>query len=412
MILEVKYNWILPEYISGSSSQAAGWAARSAVSKYVICRAHEGLSIGGREEERPAGHTAEAFGAQAEGICRHEGRVVFVPGALPGERIEALIVKPQKNFAFGRLARVLEASPERVPPPCPYYPRCGGCDCQHMSYALELSFKRRHVQDLLQRIGGIDVEVPPVLGMEAPWRYRNKTAMPVAMADGHPAAGFYMRRSHRLVPVERCLIALPESDAAARLVLRWMQSEGIATYDEESRSGILRHIVVRVARSGDVMVVLTANADELPRADSLIRQLREGLPGLVSLCLCVNKSAGNVILPDRYSVLWGKDRLTDTLCGHRFDLSPLSFFQVNAGQAEVLYQAALAMAGPQESDLVFDLYCGVGTLSSLFARKAGKVLGIEVVPQAVQDAKDNARRNGISNLDFLEGPAETLLPGW
>lgn len=354
--------------------------------------------------------TVEAFGAQAEGLCRYQGQVVFVPGALPGEEIEALIVKTQKKFAYGKLSKVLKASADRVDPPCPYYPRCGGCDCQHMSYELELSFKRQHVQDLLLRVGGIEIQVPPVLRMEEPWRYRNKTAMPVAMADGRPQAGFYMRRSHRLVPVDRCLIAMPQSDTAAQLVLSWMRDHHITPYDEESHSGILRHIVVRVARNGDVMVVLVANADELPHTDALIQQLRDEIPRLKSLCFCVNKKPGNVILPDDYTVLWGEDRLQDELCGYQFDLSPLSFFQINPFQAEQLYHAALDLADPKDDDLVFDLYCGAGTLSSLFAQRAGKVLGIEIVPQAVKDAEDNAKKNSIENLSFLEGAAEELLP--
>lgn len=352
----------------------------------------------------------EAFGAQAEGLCRYEGQVVFVPGALPGETIEALIVKTRRNYAYGKLLQVIDSSPEREDPPCPYYPRCGGCNCQHMSYQMELDFKRRHVQDLLERVAGVQVQVPAVLQMASPWRYRNKTAMPVVMVDGQAEAGFYMRRSHRLVPVTSCLIAMQESDQVSQLVLRWLREEGISAYDEQRHEGLLRHIMVRVSRSGDIMLVLVINGQTLPQAEKLVAILTKALPRLVSICISVHTAPGNVILGDSYQLLWGQDRLVDELCGFRFSLSPLSFFQVNPLQAERLYLAGLAMANPQPEDLVVDLYCGAGTLSSLLAAHCRQVLGIEIVPQAVQDARDNAAANGIRNLRFMEGAAELLMP--
>ena len=352
----------------------------------------------------------EAFGAEAEGLCRHEGQVVFVPGALPGEAIEALIVKVHRSHAFGKLLRVVEPSPEREVPPCPYYPRCGGCSCQHMRYQAELNFKQRYVQDVLARIGGLQMDVPPVLGMADPWHYRNKASQPVAEMDGQPVSGFYARRSHRVIPVDRCLIAQPQSDRAAAIVLAWMREHGIAAYDEGTHAGIIRHIMTRVNHLGQTMVTLVANAEKLPHADSLARALQADLPGFASLCLSTNTDRGNTILGSGYRTLWGEERLTDRLCGFDFALSPLSFFQVNRVQAERLYRQALAFADPCANDLVFDLYCGAGTISSVFAQHAGRVVGVETVPQAVEDARMNAQANGIDNASFLHGLAEDVLP--
>lgn len=350
------------------------------------------------------------LGSQAEGICRHQGQVIFVPGALPGETIEARILRVEKRHAYGKLQRVLSASAQRVTPPCPYYLQCGGCSCQHMDYDAELAFKRQQVDNVMRRIGGLELDVQPVLGMEEPWAYRNKTAMPVVMDAREPVAGFFARRSHRVIPVERCLIAQPQSDKAAAIVLKWMKEQGVSPYDEQTHSGLIRHIMTRVNRQGETMVVLATNGTELPHEANLIELLRAELPGFVSLCISENHAQTNVILGRGYACLWGVDRLEDTLCGSHFLLSPLSFFQINSSQAEVLYQTALSLAQPKPDDKVIDLYCGAGTISSLFARHAGEVLGIESVPQAVADAKDNAKRNGLNNLQFICGLSEEVLP--
>lgn len=352
----------------------------------------------------------EAFGSEAEGLCRHEGQVIFVPGALPGEAIEALIVKAHRSHAFGKLLRVVEASPEREEPPCPYYPRCGGCSCQHMRYEAELAFKQSHVRDVLARVGGVQIEVPPVVGMDSPWHYRNKASQPVSEVDGLPVSGFYARRSHRVIPVDKCLIAQPQSDRAAAIVLQWMRDNGISAYDEATHTGQIRHIMTRVNHRGQTMVTLAANADTLPHTQALAQALQAGLSGFASLCLSANLDKGNVILGRGYRTLWGEERLVDRLCGLDFSLSPLSFFQVNRTQAERLYQLALDFAAPTSRNLVFDLYCGAGTISSVFAPRCGRVVGIESVPQAVEDARRNAQANGIENVTFLQGAAEELLP--
>lgn len=352
----------------------------------------------------------EGFGAEAEGLCRSEGLVVFVPGALPGEQIEAQIVKVTRSHAYGRLLRVLRPSSSRVAPPCPYFPRCGGCACQHMDAAQELAFKRGVVRDALQRIGGLDIDVPQVLGMAAPWRYRNKTTMPVTMEAGRPVCGFYARRSHRVVPADACLIAHPLSDLACRLVTAWMAEHRVPAYDEEAHSGLIRHVMTRVSEKERVMVTLVVNGETIPDEEALIAALKTGLPGFASLCLSPNTRPGNTILGESYRVLFGESRLRDRLCGFDYLLSPLSFFQINRVQAERLYGLALDMADVRTDDLVIDLYCGAGTISALFAAKARQVIGIEIVPQAVEDARMNADLNALNNLSFLQGTAEDLLP--
>ncbi len=352
----------------------------------------------------------EGFGAEAEGLCRHQGRVIFVPGALPGEQVRIQIVKTLKSHAFGKLMDVLESSPQRVEPLCPYYVKCGGCSCQHMSYEAELEFKRSYIRDALSRIGGLDIKVPPVSGMADPWHYRNKTSLPVALQDGVPVSGFYMRRSHRIIPTQACLIAKPQSDIASGAVIDWMRGNGIPAYDEESHTGLIRHIMTRVSKQGEVMLALVINGQEITRQQELLEILQDRLPGLVSLCVSPNTQRGNTIMGSGFKVLWGRDHLEDKLCGYSYRLSPLSFFQVNADQAELLYLRALALAAPRPDDLVVDLYCGAGTISTLFAPLCREVIGIEIVPQTVADARQNAARNGVGNLRFLEGEAESLMP--
>lgn len=353
---------------------------------------------------------AQAFGSQAEGLCKFDGRVVFVPGVLPGETAEVLIVKVQKNHAFGKLLKVIEPSPHRTIPPCPYYPQCGGCSCQHMDYDTELKFKQAHVRDVLQRIGGLDVNVPAVIGMQEPWHYRNKTSQPVVKQDGLAVAGFYMRRSHQVIATQRCLIAQEKSDLAANIVIGWMREKEIEPYNELLHQGLVRNIMTRVNHSGESMVTLIVNAQSIPEKDSLISALKDKLPGFVSLCLSPNTEKGNTILGQNYHVLWGSDGLKDSLCGFEFTLSPLSFFQINQSQAEILYQKALELSAVKPTDLVIDLYCGAGTITSLFAKHCKEVIGIEIVPQAIIDAEKNAQDNGISNVNFLLGSAEELMP--
>lgn len=354
--------------------------------------------------------TVEDFGAQGEGICRHEGMAVFVPRALPGEKVLVQIVKVEKRHAFGRVLEVLEASPARVEPPCPYYVQCGGCVCQHMDYESQLRFKQKQVEGVMRHIAGLDIEVRPTIGMEEPWHYRNKTALPVAGDKEKPLVGYYAARSHRVVEIDKCLIAKEQSDIVHGVVREWMRLWRIAPYFEEVHKGLVRHVMTRVNRKGECMVVLVINGDKLPHHEELLVMLQSALPGLKSLCVSVNKQRGNVILGRSYETLWGEERLPDTLCGHEFHLSPLSFFQVNPVQTEKLYGTALEFAGLTGDELVADVYCGAGTISLMLARHAKHVVGIEIVPQAIEDAKENAGRNGVENAEFRVGAAEDVLP--
>ncbi|MCL2812454.1 MAG: 23S rRNA (uracil(1939)-C(5))-methyltransferase RlmD [Clostridia bacterium] len=358
----------------------------------------------------------DSFGLDAVGVCRwgEAGLVVFVPGALPGERIRARIVKVEKRHAFARLEGIDRPSPHRVEPPCPVYRRCGGCVAQHMSYPQSLEFKRLQVQDCLRRIGGAafaDVDVLPVLGLDEPWFYRNKGSFPVAGRLGAPRIGFYAPRSHEVIDAPMgCMIQHPAANRLVAAVRAWMVAHHIAPYNEAAHTGTLRHIVVRTTRAGQGMVILVSREPSLPAAEQLVEALQASEPGLASVMLCHNPARTNVILDGTLRVLWGADVLEETLCGLRFRLSPFSFFQVNPAQTEVLYEQVLAFANLTGSETVVDAYCGAGTISLLLAQKAGRVIGIESVPQAVADARANAVRNGISNAEFVLDQAERALP--
>ena len=353
--------------------------------------------------------TVERFGGEM-GIAHLDGLTMFVQGALPGETVTARAQKVEKTHAFLKTLRVLTPSESRVTPPCPYYEKCGGCVCQHMTYEASLSMKRERVRDALSRIGGLDVAVQPVIGMDDPWHYRNKTALPVGGEKGAPQIGFYAPRSHRIIDIDGCLIAKKESDEVSAILRRWMEKFEIEPYHEETRTGLIRHVMSRVSRSGQVMAVVVATAASLPHERELTAMLRAGVPGLCSLYLNINRRGDNVILGPESRLLYGEERLQDTLCGLQYALSPQSFFQVNPIQTEKLYQTAVDFAGLTGSELVADLYCGAGTISLLLARHAKKVVGIEIVPQAIRDAEENARVNGVSNAEFHAAAAEDLLP--
>ncbi len=350
----------------------------------------------------------ERFGGEM-GIAHLEGMTLFVENALPGEEVLARAQKVEKTHAFLKTLRVLSPSADRRTPPCPAYEKCGGCACQHMTYALTLEMKRERVRDALERIGGISLPVPPLIGMDEPWHYRNKTTLPVGGAKEAPRIGFFAPRSHRIVEIESCPIAHEESDRAAAALRRWMEKFQVEPYDETAHRGLIRHLMTRVSREGKVMAVIVATAC-LPHQAELIAMLRAAVPELASVYLNFNRRADNVILGRESRLLYGRERLRDTLCGLTFSLSPQSFFQVNPVQTEKLYQTALDFAGLTGDELAADLYCGAGTISLLLARRARRVIGIEVVPQAILDAQMNARENGVSNAEFHAAAAEALLP--
>ena len=353
--------------------------------------------------------TCDALGANLEGVCRHEGMAVFVPGMLPGETAPVRIIKVEKRLAYGRMdGQPEEASPERRTPDCPAYPRCGGCSGRHMSYAATLEAKRKQVQDCFQRIGKLDVTVPPVLGMAEPSAYRNKTALPVGGTEEAPCVGFYAPRSHAIIPIDRCPNAMPPADDLCRAVLAWMKANHVPYYNEETHTGLLRHIVIRVNRRHEAMVTLAVNGTSIPNPKALWDALQP--LGAVSLILNENRERTNVILGRKFRTLYGQDTLKDVLCGLTFDLSPAAFFQVNPQQTEVLYQTALDFAQLTPEDRLCDVYCGAGTISLMMARHCREVLGIEIVPQAIENAKANTARNGVTNAAFRCGAAEDVLP--
>lgn len=353
----------------------------------------------------------DALGSNGEGIGRIDGYTVFVEGALPGERIRVLIVKVKKNYGYGKLMELLEVSTERREPMCPVAKQCGGCQLQHLSYEAELEYKTREVKDVMERIGGIkDVEVKPALGMEDPWRYRNKAQFPVGQGKDGCAIGFYARRSHRIVDTEKCFLQNVCNDEIIRIVRGFLNEFNIPLYDEEKHKGLVRHILTRIGRnSGEIMVCIVINGKKLPGSDILVERLK-AVEGVVSIVLNVNQEKTNVILGRKVITLWGKDTITDSIGGIEFEISPLSFYQVNPVQTEVLYGKAVEMADLKGDETVLDLYCGIGTISLFFARKVKKVFGVEIVPEAIADARKNAERNGITNAEFAVGAAEEVIP--
>ena len=355
----------------------------------------------------------DRLGSELEGVCTHEGMAVFVPGALPGEDAEVLIVKTQPRYAFGKLLQVHHPSGGRVTPPCPAYGKCGGCSGQHMRYEATLEAKRTQVFDNLTRIGGLPIrpeDVPPVIGAEDPWHCRNKTALPVGGTPDAPQLGFYRRRSHAIVPIEDCPVTMGRLRGVIAAVTGWMKANRVSPYDELTGKGLLRHVVVRTNRAGQMMVILVATRDSLPHPPDLIQRLQQQVPGFCSLHLSVNSARNNVILGNSSRKLFGEDAIRETLLGLTFEIPPLSFFQVNPAQTERLYQTAIDFAQLSPTDTVVDAYAGAGTISLCMARKAGHVIGIEIVPQAIEGAKRNAERNGISNVEFHVAAVEDLLP--
>ena len=353
--------------------------------------------------------TAERLGADLEGVCVHEGMPVFVPGMLPGETATVRIVKTEKRYAFGRMESAPDpASVNRRIPDCPAYPRCGGCSGRHMTYEATLAAKRQQVEDCFRRIAGIEADVPPVIGMEHPFGYRNKTSLPAGGTDTEPVLGFYAPRSHAVIPAAACPNAMPPADALAAAFLGWMKMFHVKPYREETRQGLIRHLVIRVNRKGESMVTVAANGGSLPHAKELTDALAS--LGTVSLWLNENRADTNVILSETFHPIYGKETLTDSLFDLEFELSPASFFQVNPEQTEKLYRTALDFAQLKPEDLLCDVYCGAGTITLTMARHCREAVGIEIVPAAVENAKRNAAANGISNVSFRADKAEELLP--
>ena len=349
--------------------------------------------------------TVEGYTSEGQGVVRLDGAVVFVPGTIRGEEIDLRITKVMKTAAAGELVKLRTPSPERTAPECPYFGRCGGCQFQHMSYQEELWAKRQRVEDALRRLGGSDVPIEGILGAKDPLHYRNKSQYPVG-ADG--SIGFYQLRSHKVVPIRRCLIQSEVSDAAAEAVGVWARRYKVPPYDETTGKGLLRHIYIRVNRKGESLCCVVVNGRQVPREPELVALIRAAAPKTVGVVLNSNTRRGNVILGEKYRTLWGQDFLMDTLRGLTFKLSVPSFYQVNRDQAEVLYGKALDYAALTGEETVLDLYCGTGTITLCLARQAKRAIGAEIVAPAIEDARENAQRNGIGNVEFFRGDASDI----
>ena len=348
---------------------------------------------------------------KGEGVGRHNGFTVFVPGTAVGDRVRVGVLSVQKTYARALLRSVLRASDHRVTPCCEHYGRCGGCQLQHLSYSEQLRLKRQLVMTTLQRLGGLDLTVLPVLGMADPWRYRNKAQVPVGSAGGTVVTGYFAPRSHRIVNMDSCLLQHPANDQAILAVREVIQALAIPVYDERSHTGLVRHVLARTSFTTDkTLLVLITNGRQLPESNRLIRMLPARLGNLTGVVQSINTRRGNVILGDKEQLLWGLPYLEEKMGGLAFRVSSHSFLQVNTMQAEVLYAKIREYAALTKRETVFDLYCGTGTIGLYLSREAGKVVGVESVAAAVADAKANALANGLANAEFHTGRAEEIVP--
>jgi 23S rRNA (uracil1939-C5)-methyltransferase len=345
--------------------------------------------------------TIDRYAGTGAGIALLNGLVIFVQGALRGEQCEIKLLKVKRTVAFAKVERILSPSPARAVPQCPYFPACGGCVFWHMTYEEELEIKRRQVEDALSRIGGFSVAVPPILGSETMFHYRNKAQFPVSSSPNGPQIGFYRARSHDVIAIKSCLIQSEHTNLVANAVQTWMEAYSITGYDESTKHGLVRHIYVRTNQAGEALVCIIVNGTELPHDAALIRMLRDHCPFVVGVLYNINQEDHNIILGEQYQLLWGSAHLTDELLGQTFSLSVPSFYQVNHPQAEQLYQIALSYAAFEGTETVLELYCGVGTISLSMAPNVKHVIGVEIIPEAVQNAKENALRNQIFNVDFF-----------
>ena len=345
------------------------------------------------------------YTTEGQGVAHIEGCAVFIPNAIAGEKVKVRIEVAKKNWAAGKMVEILEKSPHRMNRECPVAKLCGGCDFWHMDYAEESRLKAERVKNCLNRIGGEELTEVPILSAPSCYGYRNKAQYPVSVKKGKAYAGFFKAGTHEVIENKRCLILPEESDAVKDVVIDYVNQYRVMPYNEAEHKGLLRHIYVRRgAVSGQVLVCLVINGQKIPRPEELIKRLQK-VPGFTTLVLSLNTKKGNAVLGDAFVTLYGPGYIEDTLCGLNFRLSPRSFYQVNHHQAQRLYEAAIAQAEITKEDTVLDLYCGVGTITLAMAKAAGKVIGIEVIPQAVEDARDNAKRNGIENAEFFCGDA-------
>ncbi|HAT4190979.1 23S rRNA (uracil(1939)-C(5))-methyltransferase RlmD [Clostridium perfringens] len=355
-------------------------------------------------------------GYEGEGIAKIDNKYpIFIEGALKGEKVKVRIVKVNKNFAYGKLMEVLEASEERVNPPCAIYKRCGGCKLQHASYKAQLDFKWDRVKDCVSKIGKLDPSIVKYpLGMENPWRYRNKVQLPIGLINGEVKIGFFAPRSHDIIDMESCLIQDEIGDKVVKLTREWIEKFNIRPYNvdgEYDEKGIVRHIMIRRGfTTNEVMVVLVTNGEKLPHKEEFVDLMVKNIPGIKSVIQNINSKKTNVILGLESKTLWGEDTISDYIGDFRFNISPLSFFQVNPTQTEVLYGKALEYANLTGNEEVFDAYCGTGTITLFLSQKAKKVYGVEIISQAIDNAWINAKENKVENVEFFVGESEVVIP--
>lgn len=358
----------------------------------------------------------EDIGVNGEGIGKVEGYTLFVKDALIGDMVEAVITKAKKNYGYAKMLRVLEASPHRVERKCPVARQCGGCQIQELSYEAQLDFKTKKVYGNLERIGGfspefLDTVMEPICGMEEPFYYRNKAQFPIGTdKEGNIVTGFYAGRTHQIIPNMECALGVSVNQEILRIIVDFMNQNGVSAYNEENGYGLVRHVLIRYGfKTKEIMVCLVINGDKIPKSEKLVDKLAQ-IKGMTSITYSVNKENTNVIMGKEIGVLWGQGYITDYIGDVKYQISPLSFFQVNPVQTEKLYGFALEYAGLKGNETVWDLYCGIGTISLFLAQKAKKVYGVEIVPQAIDDARNNAKINGIENAEFFVGKAEEILP--
>ena len=343
-----------------------------------------------------------SLASTGNGVGHYNGIAVFVAGAAIGDTVECLIIKTKKTYAIGKIVNIVKASPDRIVPDCRVFPRCGGCNFRHISYEAELGVKQRKVEDAFRRIGHLDVAPEKITGCENPDRYRNKAQYPVETVNGRLMTGFYAPFSHRVIDCKNCLLQ-PESFAdILKAVAKWSEKYKISAYNEETKKGLLRHIYIRKGfETGQTMVCLVINGEKIFKADKLIEALKNADETVCTVLLNHNTQDTNVVLGERCTVLYGKGYIEDILCGVRFRISPLSFYQVNHDAAQKLYEKASEFALDENTKTVMDLYCGAGTIGLSMAHRVEKIIGVEIVPEAIEDAKINAKINGIKNSEFL-----------
>ena len=356
------------------------------------------------------------IGVSGEGIGHVDGYTLFIKDAVIGDVVEAKVMKAKKNYGYARLMKVITPSEYRVEPKCAFARRCGGCQIQEMSYDRQLVFKDQKIRGNLERIGGftkdqIDTVMQPVVGMEHPFGYRNKAQFPFgADKEGNPITGFYAGRTHDIIANTDCALGVEQNKEILEIILQYMRENKIKSYDEKTGKGLIRHALIRYGfKTKEIMVCLVVNGKKLPKAERLIEKLIQ-IEGMTSITISPNTRRDNVIMGDSYEILWGQGYITDYIGNVKYQISPLSFYQVNPVQTEKLYGLALEYADLKGDETVWDLYCGIGTISLFLAQKAKQVYGVEIVPQAIDDAKENAKINAIDNAEFFVGKAEEVLP--